>query len=82
MGRERPISRGEIGMKGDASADKRDCDLDTRAMVKFAKKLFDRSWMKRIFGDLEVGYNMRWKVECTFSDLKRCSGMSCGPGRA
>lgn len=41
-------------MKGDASADKRDCDLDTRAMVKFAKKLFDRSWMKRIFSDLEV----------------------------
>ncbi len=54
-------------------------------MVGFAKKLFDRSWMERICSDLEVmngrdqwklevGYNMRWKVECTFSDLKRLFG--------
>ena len=41
-------------MKGDASADKRDYDVDTKAMTRFAKKLFDRSWMKRIFSDLEV----------------------------
>lgn len=41
-------------MKGDASADKRDYDLDTKAMTRFAKKLFDRSWMNRIWSDLEA----------------------------
>ena len=36
--------------------------------------------MKRIMAvgrdqwKLEVGYNMMWKVECTFSDLKRLFG--------
>ena len=41
-------------MKEDASADKRDYDVDTEAMTRFAKKLFDRAWMKRIFSDLEL----------------------------
>ena len=41
-------------MRRDASADKRDYDVDTKAMVGFAKKLFDRSWMKRIYSDLEI----------------------------
>ena len=41
-------------MRRDASADKRDYDVDTKAMVGFAKKLFDRSWMERIYSDLEV----------------------------
>ncbi len=41
-------------MRGDASADKRDYDVDTKAMEGFAKKIFDRLWMKRIYSDLEA----------------------------
>lgn len=52
MGRERPIPQDGIGMDGDVSADKRDCDVDTDAMAEFAKVLFDRSWMERMEDDL------------------------------
>ena len=46
--------KGEIGMEGDASADKRACAVDTEAMALFARSLFDRSWMERMADDLAV----------------------------
>ena len=39
-------------MGRDASADKRDCATDTRAMGEFARSLFDRSWKERMSEDL------------------------------
>ena len=39
-------------MGRDASADKRDCAADTRAMGEFARSLFDRSWKERMSDDL------------------------------
>lgn len=41
-------------MEGDASADKRNCAVDTEAMARFARSLFDRSWMERMADDLAV----------------------------